>query len=98
MSDMPDNKAPNKTMMRNGKYLVDLDPDTVDYLIAFSLKMHLEMLKSDMQRRKKGEGLGFWSSDPDEDVKEYKRMIKAFEKVLWYYSGEQTEDYPRKTK
>lgn len=94
MNDMPDNKAPNKTMMRNGKYLVEVDPETVDDLIVFNLKTHLVMLKNDMKRRKKGDGLGFWSSNPDEDVKEYKRMVKAFEKVLWYYSGEETDDYP----
>ena len=97
MSDRLDNKTPNKSMMRNGKYLVEVDPEAVDDLIVFNLKTHLAMLKNDMKRRKVGEGLSFWSSDPKEDVKQYKRMIKAFKKVLWYYSGEETDDYPKKT-
>lgn len=87
---------PNKAMMRSGKYLVEVDEDSADEIIAFSLKSHLVLLKKDLKSRKKGYGIGFWSSNPEEDVKEYKRMIKAFEKVLWYYSGEETEDYPRK--
>lgn len=86
-----------KAMMRNGKYLVEVDSDAVDDIIAFSLKSHLLMLKNDMQMRKEGGGFGFWSSDPKEDVKEYKRMIKAMQNVLWYYSGEETDDYPSKT-
>lgn len=81
-----------KAMMRNGKYLVEVDSDAVDDMIAFSLKTHLVMLMNDMQLRKEGGGLGFWSSDPKEDLKEYKRMIKAMQKVLWYYSGEETAD------
>ena len=87
-----------KAMMRNGNFLVEVDAEEVDALIAFSMKTDLEVLANDMQKRKLGEGLGFWSSDPKEDVKQFKRMIKAFKRVLWYYTGEHSELFEPKEK
>lgn len=72
------------------KVEIDIHSEIADLLIAKNLQETITDLKQDLKRRKKGVGIGIFSTNQEEDIAEIKRHIKAF-KICLNYFGDPNE-------
>ena len=66
------------------KITIDVHPDEIDRVILDSLKSQLDILNSFLCMSE--ERTPVFDTDFDKDNKEIKKRIKAFKKVIDYYS------------
>ena len=59
---------------------VEVDADVVDKLVVRDLRWHYDNMLEPIPN------IPHYSSDPDEEKKQVKKMLKAFKKVINYYS------------
>ena len=71
-------------------YTMEVTNEQIDAIIVKEMKVNLETMKTDMEKRRHGHGMAIFEHSVKEDMKKMKKHIKAFELVLKYYGV--TED------
>jgi prolyl-tRNA editing enzyme YbaK/EbsC (Cys-tRNA(Pro) deacylase) len=66
-------------------YSIELDCDQVAKIVLEDLVNVRQCLKDDYQRRADGHTLAIFEHDREADLKEIKKHIKSFDRVLKYY-------------
>lgn len=66
---------------------IEIDDMFAEQVVIQMLHESMEMLEKDLVAYKEGDGpyIAVFSTDPDEDVKQLKKQIKAFKRVLSWY-------------
>jgi hypothetical protein len=70
------------------KYKFELDYDQADSIVIQSLNTMLDCLQSDLKRTEESDRGYIFDSDKETDIKEIKKHIKSFKRVLKYYGGD----------
>ena len=65
---------------------VKIDEDHLGGLLVEMLQNDIQTLKSDLERQKAGTPIRVFDCDLEVDNKKIRKMIKAMEKVVEYYS------------
>ena len=67
------------------KYTFEMDYDQVDSIVIQSLSSMRDCLKCDLEKVKAADRGQIFDCDKDKDLKEIKKYIKSFDRVLRYY-------------
>ncbi len=65
---------------------MDIDSDTLDELTVDNLKEMRESILESLVERKQDRGMAIFTTDKDEDIKQLKKLYKAFNRVINYMS------------
>lgn len=70
------------------KVTIEIEQEQIDAIIRTELKDFIGYFEADLARCEENKKGAIFSMDYEEDRKELKKHIKAFKRVLKYFSGE----------
>jgi hypothetical protein len=76
--------------------IVIADTETIDLIVDQGLTEIYSNLRADYKSRKSGTGMAIFDTDMDTDIKEIRKLIKAFKLVMKYCCADNPDNLDRK--
>jgi hypothetical protein len=67
--------------------MIEIQQEQVDSIVQQEMRSMLDCLQDDLRRTEESDRGWIFHEDKEEDIKEIKKHIKSFKRVLKYYGG-----------